>query len=91
MPQQPKVIHTAKRKINASEQSMQDLIAQIAQYNKEMESLSIEKEKAMGGTEDEEEALSNAFRKFQRPPRPTPQRWKYCDRRKARQPQNCKN
>ena len=64
MPQQPKVIHTAKRKINASEQSMQDLIAQIAQYNEEMESLSIEKEKAMGGTEDEEEALTNAFRKY---------------------------
>ena len=58
MSQPPKIIiHIAKRKINANEQIIQDLIARITQYKRD-------EEKAIGSTEDEEEALSDAIKKY---------------------------
>ena len=63
---QPKVIQTAKRKLEASEPHVQDLIDQITKYNQELKSLGNQQTQATeeaGVSPERQKALAGAIEK----------------------------
>jgi len=61
---QPKVIQTAKRKLEASEPHVQDLIDQITEYNQELKSLGNQQTQATeeaGVSPERQKALAGAI------------------------------